>query len=114
MADFISFDHIYKKFNKEIAFDHKNIINDGKKFLAEKIEKEPVALDFLNSEFTLTELRIVFEELWGKKLHQSNFERKVHSIENFVIPTDKKILTGSNRPSKVYKKGAPKNFLILR
>ena len=29
-ADFISFDDIYKKFKKEIAFDHKNIISDGK------------------------------------------------------------------------------------
>ncbi len=113
-ADFISFDDIYKKFKKEIAFDHKNIISDGKEFIAQKIEKEAMALDFLNSEFTLTELRTVFEEFWGKQLHQSNFERKVQSIENFIIPTDKKILTGSNRPSKLYKKGAPKNFLILR
>jgi 8-oxo-dGTP diphosphatase len=39
--------------SSKVAFDHLNIINDAKNFLAEKIEKESIALDFLDSEFTL-------------------------------------------------------------
>ena len=100
--------------NSKIAFDHLDIINDAKNYLAEKIEKEGVALDFLNSEFTLSELRNVYEELWNTDLHASNFERKINSFRNFVIKTQKTKLTGSNRPASLYKKGKEKNILILR
>ncbi len=99
---------------KEIAFDHFEIINDAKAYLSEKIEKENIALDFLDSEFTLTELRNVYEQIWNTKLHASNFERKVTSINNFITKTSNTKLTGNNRPGTLYKKGTEKNILILR
>lgn len=98
----------------EIAFDHFEIINDAKKYLAEKIEKENIALDFLNNEFTLSELRNVYEQLWNTKLHASNFERKVSSFKNFVNKTTKTKLTGNNRPAALYQKGLEKNILIVK
>lgn len=100
--------------NNKIAFDHMKIIDDAKKYLSEKIEKENIALDFLNSKFTLTELRNVYEQLWNTKLHASNFERKVNSFKEFVNKTSETKLTGSNRPASVYKKGKQKNILILK
>mgnify|MGYP003316057602 CR=1 FL=1 len=71
-------------------------------------------LDFLDSEFTLTELRNVYEQIWNTKLHASNFERKVTSINNFITKTSNTKLTGNNRPGTLYKKGTEKNILILR
>ncbi len=100
--------------SSKLAFDHLNIINDAKKYLAEKIEKESIALDFLDNEFTLSELRNIYEQLWNTKLHASNFERKISSFKNFVIKTQKTKLTGSNRPASLYRKGKEKNILILR
>lgn len=100
--------------NNEIAFDHLKIIDDAKKYLSEKIEKENIALDFLNSEFTLTELRNVYEQIWNTELHASNFERKVNSFGDFVSKTSKTKLTGNNRPASIYKKGTEKNILILK
>jgi len=100
--------------SSKVAFDHLNIINDAKNFLAEKIEKESIALDFLDSEFTLSELRNVYEQLWDINLHASNFERKVNSFKGFVNKTSKTKLTGKNRPGSVYRKGSEKNILILK
>ena len=100
--------------SSKLSFDHLDIINDAKKFLAEKIEKESIALDFLGNEFTLSELRSVYEQLWDTKLHASNFERKVNSFKGFVNKTSKTKLTGSNRPGSVYRKGSEKNILILK
>ena len=100
--------------NSEIAFDHLDIINDAKNYLSEKIEKESIALDFLDSEFTLSELRNVYEELWNTELHASNFERKVNSFKDFVNKTSKTKLTGSNRPAFLYNKGSKANILILK
>ena len=97
-----------------IAFDHINIINDAKKYLSEKIEKESIALDFLDDEFTLSELRNVYEEIWDTELHPSNFERKVSSFDNFIIKTTNTKLTGKNRPGSLFKKGNQKNILILK
>ena len=104
-------EEIFNKYKKEIAFDHIEIIKDAMEHLAERIEKESIALNFLPLEFTLSELRKVYEELWDKKLHQSNFERKINSIENFIVKTNKTKLTGSNRPAQLYRKG--KNTKIL-
>tara|TARA_X000000950_G_scaffold55029_1_gene65830 strand:- start:3864 stop:4562 length:699 start_codon:yes stop_codon:yes gene_type:complete len=98
----------------DIAFDHLNIINDAKKYLSEKIEKESIALDFLDDEFTLSELRNVYEEIWDTELHPSNFERKVSSFDNFIIRTSNTKLTGNNRPGSLFKKGNQKNILILK
>jgi len=100
--------------NSEIAFDHLDIINDAKNYLSEKIEKESIALDFLDSEFTLSELRNVYEELWNTELHASNFERKVNSFKDFVNKTSETKLTGSNRPAFLYNKGSKANILILK
>ena len=100
--------------SSKLSFDHLDIINDAKKFLAEKIEKESIALDFLGNEFTLSELRSVYEQLWDTKLHASNFERKVNSFKGFVNKTSKTKLTGNNRPGSVYRKGSEKNILILK
>lgn len=105
---------IDKLTKSKLAFDHIDIINDAKRYLAEKIEKENIALDFLGDEFTLSELRNVYEQLWDTTLHASNFERKISSFKNFVIKTQKTKLTGSNRPAAVYEKGSEKNILLLQ
>ena len=104
---------IMGKSKKEIAFDHLKIIEDGKSILSQKIEKEPLALKFLPTEFTLTELRNVYEELWEKKLHASNFERKVGGMENFITNLNKTKLTGSHRPAQLYKSGKARSIFMV-
>ena len=54
-----------------------------------------MAAAFVGEEFTLTELRRVYEVVWGAEFDAGNFQRKMRSTEDFVVET------GRTRPSPV-------------
>ena len=112
-AKMIPVNDIFSK-KVSVAFDHLKIIKDSKKHLEDRVEKENIALDFLKPEFTISELRNVYEELWETSLHASNFERKITAMENFIVKTKKTKLQGSHRPGTIYNKGGSKNILFVR
>lgn len=89
-----------------VAFDHKDIIKDGLERVQAKVEYSPIALSFLDSEtFTITELRKVYETVWGRELHPSNFRRKVLSVPGFLTAVGEKKGEGAGRPSDLYRAG---------
>lgn len=67
-----------------LAFDHEQIIRDGLERVRAKIEYSPLATKFLESSFTLADLRRVYEAVWNSSLHPANFRRKVLSTPGFV------------------------------
>jgi 8-oxo-dGTP diphosphatase len=69
------------------AFDHDRMLADGLERARSKIEYTPLATAFLGETFTITELRAVYETVWGAPLHAGNFHRKVLSVPGFVEPT---------------------------
>ncbi|HEY3479085.1 MAG TPA: NUDIX domain-containing protein [Streptomyces sp.] len=69
------------------AFDHDRILADGLERARAKIEYTPLATAFLGETFTMTELRAVYETVWGAPLHAGNFHRKVLSVPGFVEST---------------------------
>ncbi|WP_327683287.1 NUDIX hydrolase [Kitasatospora sp. NBC_00458] len=71
----------------ELAFDHARILTDGLDRARAKIEYSPVATAFLQHDFTIPELRAVYEAVWDEKLHPGNFHRKVLSVPGFVRGT---------------------------
>lgn len=68
-----------------LAFDHEKILADGVERAASKIEYTPLATSFLEQPFTLSDLRRVYETVWGMPLHAANFRRKVLSTPQFVV-----------------------------
>ncbi|RSN71136.1 MULTISPECIES: NUDIX hydrolase [Actinomadura] len=72
---------------RRLAFDHARILSDGLERARGKLEYTPLATAFCGDEFTIPELRAVYEAVWGEELHAGNFHRKVLSVPGFVEST---------------------------
>ncbi|MFY1631730.1 NUDIX hydrolase [Solwaraspora sp. WMMB335] len=70
--------------SRRLAFDHARILHDGLDRARAKLEYTPLATRFVGEEFTVTELRAVYETVWGVELHAGNFHRKVLSVPGFL------------------------------
>ncbi|MFI1196031.1 NUDIX domain-containing protein [Micromonospora sp. NPDC020750] len=94
--------------SRQLAFDHARVIEDGLERARSKLEYTPLATRFLDSEFTVTELRAVYETVWGHPLHPGNFHRKVLSVPGFVEGTGASTERGGTRGgprAKLYRAG---------
>lgn len=87
------------------AFDHAQVIQAGLERARAKLEYTTFATRFCNHEFTLRELREVYETVWGHELDPGNFRRKVLHSPGFVVATRKQRSQGSGRPAKLYRAG---------
>lgn len=92
----------------EMAFDHARILADGLERASSKLEYTPLATAFVAPEFTVTELRAVYETVWGRPLHAPNFHRKVLSAPGFVEDTGATTARGGargGRRARLYRAG---------
>ena len=89
-----------------LAFDHGQILREGVERARAKLEYTPLAAAFCGSEFTVSELRHVYEVVWGQELDPRNFHRKVTKTEGFVVPTEKTTTRDGGRPARLYRTGA--------
>jgi 8-oxo-dGTP diphosphatase len=91
-----------------LAFDHARIIFDARERARAKLEYSPLATAFVGEEFSLADLRHVYEIVWNERLHPSNFARKVLSSRGFVVATDKRSAHGGRdggRRATLYRAG---------
>lgn len=91
--------------NASLRFDHDLIISDALEQARLALENITVSTDFCAEEFTISELRRVYEIVWGVELDQGNFQNKVLDIEGFVVPTGKKREGVRGRPPELFKAG---------
>ena len=82
---------------RRLAFDHARILADGLERARSKLEYTPLATAFVAEPFTISELRAVYETVWGESLHAGNFHRKVLSVPGFVESTGRATETGGPR-----------------
>lgn len=86
-----------------VAFDHRRILRDAAERARSKLEYTTLAAALLPEEFTIGDLRRVYESVWGVSLHHSNFARKVRSVAGFVTPTGRR--TATSGAPELFRKG---------
>lgn len=84
-----------------LAFDHNHIVEYALWRLRNEVGYSRIAHGLLPDEFTLAELREVYEAILDRKLDPANFRRQVES-SGTLIPTDR-FRTGSHRPARLYR-----------
>jgi 8-oxo-dGTP diphosphatase len=90
---------------RRLAFDHGTILADAVERARSKLEYAPLAAAFCPPEFTIAELRRVYEVVWGTELDPRNFHRKVTGTPGFVEPTGESTRRGGGRPARLYRAG---------
>lgn len=90
--------------DRELAFDHAQILTDGVERARAKLEYTTIATAFCEPTFTLPDLRRVYEAVWDTHLDPRNFHRKVLSADGFVEETGD-LIRGRGKPAKIYRSG---------
>jgi len=90
-----------------LAFDHGTVLAAGVERARAKLEYTPLAAAFCDEEFTVAELRKVYEAVWGVALDPRNFHRKVAGTPGFLVPVGKPAPVGPDggRPAALYRRG---------
>lgn len=84
-----------------LAFDHSEIIDYALWRLRNKAGYSRIAHGLLADEFTLADLREVYEAVLNRRLDPANFRRQVENSGS-LLPTDR-FRTGSHRPARIYR-----------
>jgi 8-oxo-dGTP diphosphatase len=92
----------------ELAFDHAEILHVGVERARSKLEYTPLGTKFCPPEFTVSELRRVYEVVWGTQLDPRNFHRKATKTDGFLVPTDHTTTRDGGRPARLYRTGSIK------
>jgi 8-oxo-dGTP diphosphatase len=88
-----------------LAFDHDRVLADGVERARSKLEYTTLATTFCAAEFTIAELRAVYEAVWGRPIDARNFHRKVQASAGFVEPTGETTTRGGGRPAELHRAG---------
>ena len=90
-----------------LAFDHERVLAAGVERARAKLEYTPLAAAFCDEEFTVAELRHVYEAVWGVHLDPRNFHRKVTGTPGFLVPVGRSAPVGpeGGRPAALFRRG---------
>jgi len=103
-ARWVPVDHVLGT-GAAVAFDHRTIIADAVERARGKLEYSSFGANFCPPEFTIGELRRVYEIVWGRSLDPRNFHRKVTGVAGFLIPTGERTTRDGGRPAALYRSG---------
>lgn len=83
------------------AFDHHDIIKAAMSRLQSKVQYQPIGLNLAGDEFSITDLKSIYEVLLGRELDKRNFVKKLLSF-GLLIPT-RKMQGAKGRPTQLYR-----------
>jgi len=91
---------------RPLAFDHARVLADGVERARAKLEYSPLAAAFCGEEFTVADLRRVYEAVWGRRLDPRNFHRKLTGVPGLLVDTGRTRAEGRGRPATLYRRGS--------
>jgi len=89
---------------RPLAFDHRRIIGDAVERARGLLEYSTLGAAFCADRFAISDLRRIYEIVWGQRLDPGNFSRKVTGVEGFLVPTGEHSRDGG-RPAALYRRG---------
>ncbi|MXY76077.1 MAG: NUDIX hydrolase [Acidimicrobiia bacterium] len=91
----------------KLAFDHSKIIKEAVERVRSKLEYTTLAAQFCPPEFTISQLRRVYEVVWNARIDPANFHRKVTTSPDFLRSTGDVTnpRARGGRPAKIYSPG---------
>jgi 8-oxo-dGTP diphosphatase len=87
----------------ELAFDHRRILGDALERAKSKLEYSPLGAAFCGEEFTVAQLRAVYEAVWGTRLDPRNFHRKATGTPGFLEDTGRMTAGDAGRPAALFR-----------
>lgn len=88
---------------KELAFDHNLIIKEAMKSIRQYVDTNPSYLfDLLPRKFTASQLRTLYELVYGKQIDVRNFHKKVAMME-YVVPLEERQQGVAHRAARYYR-----------
>jgi len=85
-----------------LAFDHDEILKTGLEQLKQRLKERPIGFELLPREFTLSQLRNLYEIILKIDIDKRNFRKKILSM-NLLVDLDKMQAGVAHRPAKLYK-----------
>ena len=95
----------------ELAFDNREVLRFALQRLRNKMEYAMVAFQFLPPEFTMAQLRRVYEVILGRAIDPTNFRRRVEATGS-IVPTGTSVTGGRHRPPALYRCAADPAALV--
>lgn len=86
---------------KEMAFDHKQIVDRCYNWLQKRIQEHPLGFNLLPEKFSLRELQNLYEAILNVELDRRNFRKKFFSMD-FLEDTGEFEEDVKHRPGKLY------------
>ncbi|UOD80689.1 NUDIX hydrolase [Paenarthrobacter ureafaciens] len=87
----------------DLAFDHAQILEDAVERARAKLEYSPLGAAFCGEEFTIAQLRAVYEAVWGTRLDPRNFHRKATGTPGFLEDTGRMTAGDAGRPAALFR-----------
>lgn len=87
---------------KEMAFDHKAILDACYRWLQKRIQEHPLGFNLLPDKFSLRELQNLYEAILNVKMDRRNFRKKFFAMD-FLVDTGEIETDVPHRPGKLYK-----------
>ncbi len=87
---------------KEMAFDHREILDACHFWLQYRMQEHPLGLRLLGTEFSLRDLQLLYENILDEKMDRRNFRKKFLSM-GLLIDTGILESNVPHRPGKLYR-----------